>query len=361
MSIEADLKKDGISIIRPLDQSSVISLVQNISKKLYLAFPNFGNYEFFFENLSKVSMYIADIPNGMSEASYYYKNDSIYFKDGIGFSDLEKYSMHEFIHHVQARKDKKDNPIRLGLCEFKGSKITGMALNEAAVQIMSANALDYTFETVEYYGITFSTISPTAYPLLCNIVTQMAYVTGEDILFDSTFNSNDHFKNKFIALCGSKTFNAISKNLDDILYAEETIIKLNNILENKDLHEAKSYKLSQKIEQLKSNIQQLYFKSQELIITSYFNTLYLSLFTTVDIENFRKNLYSFQELIGNSSNYYFFNDFYINMMEKLDNRFDVITGSTYLVPKKESKFMQCLNFIKKLIIKREFEYKKVDK
>lgn len=356
MSIESDLKKDGITVIEPLDNSSVISIAKNVSDKLYLAFPNLGfTAEELFDKFSEVPMYIANIPDGMSEASYFYKNSSIYFRDGMGLTDLERYSVHELIHHLQERKDSKGSLLRLGLCEFKGSKITGMALNEAAVQIISSNALNYTFENVEYYGLSFTTISTNIYPLLCNLVTQMAYVTGEDILFDSTFNSNNHFKNKFIALCGEKSYNSIISNLDKILYSEEDIIKTNNILQNKDLNFSKSEKLMQKVAILKQEIKKLYLETQELIITSYFNTLYSSLLTTVDIEDFRKTLYNFQELIGTSQNYYFFNNFYIDMMEKLDHKFDVVTGSTYLIPKKTSKLMQLINYIKKLILKREFE------
>ena len=356
MSIETDLRKDGISVIEPLDNSSVISIAKSVSEKLYLTFPNLGfSYEQLLERFSNVPMYIATIPNGMSEASYLYKNSSIYFRDGMGLSDLEKFSVHELIHNLQERKDSRGNLIRLGLCEFSGSKPFGMALNEAAVQIMASNALNCTFENVEYYDLSFSTISQSVYPLICNLVTQMSYVTGDNLLFDSTVNSNNNFKNKFIAFCGEKTYNTVVNNLDKILHVEEDIIKLNNVLETQDLPITKSNKISSKISSLKTEIKTLYLNTQELIITSYFNTMYSTILTTVDIENFRKNLYSYQELIGTSQNYHFFNNFYIGMMEKLDTKYEVITGSTYLIPRKESKLSKILNFIRKLILKREFE------
>lgn len=356
MSIETDLMKDGIKVIEPLDRSSVISIAQNVSKELFSAFPNYGfTYEDLFEKFSNVPMYVAEIPNGMAEASYFYKNSSIYFRDGMGLNDLEKFSVHELIHHLQVQKDKNGNLYRLGLCEFNGSKISGMALNEAAVQIIASNTLNSTFENVEYYGITFSTISPQVYPLICNLVTQMAYVTGEDILFESTFKSSDKFKNKFSALCGSKNYNTIVNNLDKILNTEEAIIKISNKLESSDLKDNKIEKLTKKVADLKTEIKTLFLSTQELIITSYFNTLYTSILTTDDIDSFRKKLYSFQELIGSTHSYYFFNIFYINMMEKLDTKYETIVNNTYLITKKENKLTKVINFIRKLILKKEFE------
>lgn len=351
MSVETDLRKDGITVIEPLDEASVNLIVQSVSSAIYSNFSNCGfTYEELFERLSKIPMYIAEIPKGMSEASYFYKNSSIYFRDGMGLEDIKKYSIHEFIHNIQERKDKNGNLLRLGLCQFNGSEIKGMALNEAAVQIISSNIIGEIYENVEYYGLTFSTISSNIYPVICNLVSQMAYITGEDTLFDSTFNSNDHFKNKFISLCGEKAYNEIELNLDKILNEEEKIIKLENKLAEKDFRFDRAEKIMKKISNLKIEIKKIYFNTQETIINSYFNKVYSNLITETDVENFRKRLYSFQELIGTSSNYYFFNNFYINMMEKLDSKYDFITDNTYLIPKKENKLDKILNIIKKLLL-----------
>ena len=360
MNFEKNLKKDGITVIEPLDNSSVISIAQNVSQSIYKTFPNLGfTQEELFDNFSKVSMYIANIPEGMSEASYFYKNSSIYFRDGMGLSDLEKYSVHEFIHHLQEQKDKKGNLVRLGLCTFKGNNVSGMGLNEAAVQLIASNVLGSTFEKVTYYDITFSTISPNCYPLLCNLITQMSYVTGEEILFDSTFNSNDYFKNKFIALCGENVYNQVSTNSDKILNLEEKIIILNNKVQSDTTSFAKAQAISEKILELKNQIRNTYFSTQELITRTYFSTVFKSLITSADLDRFRKNLYNFQELTGTSTNYYFFNNFYIEMMENLDKKYDILsnieTESTYLIPRKENKFIKLINYIKKIILRREFE------
>ncbi len=355
MSIESDLKKDGITVIEPLDTTTVNVIAKNVSEKIVTAFSNLGfDFDTLYARFSKLPMYIANMPEGMSEASYFYKNSAVYFRDGMGLADLEKFAVHELIHNFQEQKDEKGNLTRLGLCTFKGSKPTGMALNEAAVQLLASNILENTFETSTYYDITFSTISPNCYPLLCNLIYQMAYVTGDEVLFESTFNSNDHFKNKFVALCGENTYNQVSNYFDKILETEEKIIKISNKIQNTDLSISRAKSLYKKSDELKKQLKNAYFSAQELIISTYFSNLSKDLITSVDIDRFRKKLYSFQDLIGTTSSYSFFNNYYIEMMENLDNKFDVLsnvsnTYNTYLIPKKINKFTKFINYIKNVI------------
>lgn len=359
MSIESDLKKDGITVIEPLDTTTVNVIAKNVSKKIVAAFSNLGfNFDTLYEKFSKLPMYIADMPEGMSEASYFYKNSAIYFRDGMGLADLEKFAVHELIHNFQEQKNEKGDLTRLGLCTFKGSKPTGMALNEAAVQLLASNILENTFETATYYDITFSTVSPNCYPLLCNLIYQMAYVTGEEVLFESTFNSNDHFKNKFTALCGENVYNQVSNYFDKILETEEKIIKISNKIQKTELSTAKVDSLYKKSDELKKQLKSAYFSTQELIINSYFTNSLKTLITSEDVDIFRKKLYSFQDIIGTTTNYFFFNNYYIQMMEKLDSRYDSLSDyldddNTYLIPKKENKFTKIINYIKKLIWKKE--------
>ena len=157
-------------------------------------------------------MFIANMPTGLAEACYFYENSGIYFRDGMGLNDLKKFAVHEVIHHIQEVKNEKNELVQMGLSNYKNGKGTCIALNEAAVQIVSSCVLETKLETVKYYGIEFSTISPDCYPLICNLLSQMCYIVGEDLLYDSVFYSTDKFKNKFIELCGKNSFNIIKKN-----------------------------------------------------------------------------------------------------------------------------------------------------
>ena len=90
-------------------------------------------------------------------------------------------------------------------------------------------------------------------------------------------------------------------------------------------------------------------KYAKLIISAFFDSRLSKLETPTQIENYRKYLYSFSNLIGTTSTYSFFNDYYIRKMAALDaiyeNRADENVG---LVPVKESKLSKVFGFIKKL-------------
>ena len=257
MSIESELKKAGIEVVGTLDTLNSNTLAHDVAEKICKAFPE---QNFIFQNLfialSRIPMYIAHMPEGLAEANYFYKNSSIYFKAGVSVDELEKFAMHEFIHYLQEIKNKKGNLIKLGLCDFGDLKIYGMALNEGAVQLMSSKALGQEHELVKYYGISLSTNSPTYYPILCNLVEQMAYVTGEDCLFDSTFYGTDLFKETFSDLCGLNALLKVQNNLDKIMNIEEKIIKLNQKLLEDSCEGMKAQKVASKISKCKEKLKE---------------------------------------------------------------------------------------------------------
>lgn len=144
MSVESDLRKDGIEVIEQLDTLTINSLARNISVKLCDTFPEYGlDQNELFIKLSRLDMYKAKMPEGMAEANYFYKNTSIYFNEHIAPEDLEEFAIHECIHFLQEVKDKRNYLIRMGLCDYTEFKIYGLGLNEAAVQLMSSKMNAY--------------------------------------------------------------------------------------------------------------------------------------------------------------------------------------------------------------------------
>lgn len=356
MSIESDLRKDGIEVTEKLDTLKINSIARNVSMKLCETFPNFHlNQNELFIKLSRLNMYKAKMPEGMAEANYFYKNTSIYFNEHIQDEDLEEFAIHECIHYLQEVKDKRNYLVRMGLCDYTEFKIYGLGLNEAAVQLMASKVNGIPKEYVKYFGISFETISPSYYPLECCLVNQMAYITGENVLFESTLNSNDNFKETFANLTSPKTFMAVQNAIDDILNSEEEIIKLNNRIATIDDRNKKVDGMLQKIDELKSEISLTFMRTQNLIISSYFDKAFDSISNLEEVENYRRKLYSFKDYLGCMEGYTFFNDYYVNKMMDLEKKYNSIENGEVetaikVISKKENIFVTIFKAIKKLIL-----------
>lgn len=353
MSIQSDLKKDGIKVIKQLDTLKVNTIARNVSIKIASTFPNLGlSQETLFIKLSRLDMYMADMPEGMSEASYFYKNSSIYFNSHIDENDLEDYAIHECIHHIQERKDNKNYLVKMGLCDYSEFKIYGLALNEAAVQLMTSKILGVKKEFVKYYNIAFETTSPSYYPVECCLVNQLAKIAGEDLLFDSTINTNDNFKIKLSKVMGYSNFIKIENMIDSILNAEEKIISINNKIMQIDDRNKKVDNMIDKINSLKESIAAKFIETQNLIVTSYFDNQFEGISNLEEVENYRRELYTFKDYTGFVDGYSDFNDYYVDKMEQLEKKYyELENGSIapmYLESRKVSKLARIVRFFRKL-------------
>ena len=353
MSIESDLRKDGIRVVDILDTMSVNRIAHNIAAKLCDTFPELCfNESDLFAKLSRLGMYRATMPEGMAEANYFYKNTSIYFNEKIAYEDLEEFAIHECIHYIQEVKDKKNNLVRMGLCNFDNFKIVGMGLNEAAVQYITSKVIDIEKDYVKYFGVSFKTISPSYYPLECNLIEQMAYITGETVLFDSTFTSNDKFKNTFIELTSEKTYDDIEYYVYRILELEENIIKLNNKSSSFEERNKTVDKIVSKTNDCKNKISEYFEKAQNLIIKNYFDKAYKSISNLEELDNYRRKLDHYGELIGRTDNYTFFDDYYTEKMSQLEHKSNVLENGgieTALECKKPNKFVSWIRAIKNFV------------
>ena len=362
MSIESDLRKDGIEVIKKLNTLKINSIARNVSVKLCDTFPDLHlNQDDLFMKLSRLNMYIAKMPNGMAEANYFYKNTSIYFNEKIDEDDLEDFAIHECIHFIQERKDNKNYLLRMGLCDYTEFKIYGLGLNEAAVQLMASKVLGTPKEFVNYFGISFETNSPSYYPLECCLVNQLSYLTGENLLFDSTLNSNDNFKDTLCKLLGYRNFMQIQNSIDEILNSEEKIIKLNNKIINIDDRNKKVDNMIKKIDSLKTHISTVFIKTQNLIVTSYFDNQLSYINSLDDVENYRKRLYNFKDYLGSKEGYSFFNEYYVDKMMALEKKTNILesksySSSAYLIERKPvGIFSSIFKYIKRLFIKQDYE------
>ncbi|MBP3800492.1 MAG: hypothetical protein J6I85_00430 [Clostridia bacterium] len=359
MSIETELKKNGIEVIKELDSYTIDQIAQKVANRLYQTFPNYGfSEEEIYSKLSNLNMYKAKMPEGMSEANYFYKNSSIYFNINIPNEDLEEFAVHECIHHLQEVKDKKNNLVKMGLSDYSDSDVYGLGLNEAAVQLMACKAIGIQKDFVKYFDINFESISPSYYPLECCLVNQLAYLLGEDVLFESTLNSNNNFKEKFISEMSIKTYICVQNALDSILEAEENIIKLNNKILEFDERNKRCENMSEKINEIKSEILLTFLKTQNQIISSYFNSSFKKIKTLEDVEKYRRKLYNFKDYLGSTDGYTFYHNYYVEQMAALEHKYNILeNGGTetalQVSNKKQNWFTLIINKIKSLFEKKE--------
>lgn len=356
MSIESDLRKDGIKIISKLDTLVVNNIARNIARKIVINFPelNFDETDLFIK-LSRIDMYTASMPDGMAEANYFYKNSSIYFNHNIDFEDLEEFAIHECIHHLQEVKTPRNKLVRMGLCTFNALSPTGMGINEAAVQLITSKIIGIEPDFVKYYGIELKSSSPSYYPMECHLVEQMAFVTGYDILFESTFNSNDNFKNAFIEATSEKVFLAIQNAIDSILGYEEQISKLTNKFTDENQSDKACKNINEKISDLKHKISLTFMRTQNLIISSYFDESFLRITNLEELENYRRNLENFKRLVCRQVGYFFFDNYYIEKMCALEHKYNVLEngGIETAITPKTNKFLTFLMKLRKRIFKSE--------
>lgn len=329
MSISSELKKEGIKVISPLSTWDINKIASNISEKIANAFPEHSiNKSDLFISICRLNMYIAEMPtNDTAIAKYFYKNNSIYFNKDMNLDDLSTLAIHECLHFMQEIKSKRGKLLRLGLYNLEGTQNNGMALNEAAVQNMASIATGSKLDTVKYYNMELSTESPNFYPLQTALLNEMTYFTGTYPLYHSALYSNDIFKNTFIAKTNEKTYYQIEKNFDLIYEYESRLSEETYKLtiysdEYKSIDKIK--RINSKISDYKSIILEKTLETQNLIIENCFNGELNSIKTLEDVKNFQYKIYNFKHVLITTDNYNFFNEFYIDMMAKLEDKKEFI-------------------------------------
>ena len=324
MGIKSILKREGIEDVKELDTLTINKIAKRISKKLV---DNFSGHDLtesqLFIELSRLKMYVAKMPNDLSGAKYMWLNKAIYFKDGVEFSTIEEFATHECLHYLQELKDERGNVLRLGLYDFAAGGVKGMAINEAAVQLMAEKASGNKSDKVKYYDVFLDTISPDYYPLQCALVNELAYFTGEYALYHSTLYSDDIFKDTVDAKFGKKAYITIRDALDILMQKEIALNELSNELQQEN-SEKRVQKINKAIDKKKAEIAELFLKIQNYIIEKGFNSEFSAVKNMEELHHFKKRLYKFKDLIGYTVDYNFYNDFYIQTMTEFEKKKEYI-------------------------------------
>ena len=345
MSIKTDLKKEGIEVIYQLDTDLTEKILKSIAHKLTQTFTDFYlNEDEIFTKFLKLNMYKAKMPEGMAEANYFYKNTSIYFNEHIDDEDLEEFAIHECLHYFQEKKE-GNKLLRMGL--------TGTGLNEAAVQYMASKIIGIIPDTEMYYGITLNTPSPSYYPLECALLNQLLYFTDENLLFKSTLFSTDDFENKLKQNISEKIYNEIKLAFDNLLKYEEKLVKINNKISILPDGDSNFSKLAERSNKYKDKITNTFINTQNLIFKSFFDYEFNNISNLEDTDNFRRKLDKFKPLVGNTNGYSFFEDYYLEVMNKLEHKCNILENGGETAISTNNKFLSLFQKLKSLFFKKE--------
>ena len=299
----------GIEVLDRVEDEKVISFVDEVSTKIKITFPESNiNFLDIYKTLLDTPMYYAKIPQGLSEANYYYENSSLYFSEDIDLKNISEYVYHECIHKLQERKDKKGKIVRLGVCEVNELSVKATALNEGAVQYIVTKILDYPAKMAIVYDVELP-IRTTYYPFLTNIIAQLAFLLDESILIDSTINGNENFKIEIIDTLGESEYHTIEKNMDQIFQTKKNILELQN---NSEMSTNNYDKIKENTDLIKN----LYINTQNIIYTAYFDKMLKRTENDIEVNMLRKKLYSYRSFTGTIQGYNDFNMYCLDFEKK---------------------------------------------
>lgn len=347
MSINWLLKKEGLENIQKLDTMHINKIASNLSEKLCKAFPDLHlSQSDLFIQISRLDMYTAKMQDISSSAKYVYGNNSIYFNEKLDLSNVNIPITHECIHYLQEVKDHKGKLIKLGLYDLNQS--TGLAINEAAVQLMATRTEKTKYDSVKYYGLSFVSESPEFYPLECALLAQMLFFTGDEALYFSTLYGTTMFEKTFTEVSSPNTYANIQNLFDKLLNVETDLAVLTQRLETTDSSPEKSKFLRYQIETKKKSIINLVEKIQERIIESCFKNRLQELNTFDDIREFENELYDFKDLLIKPDNYNFYNEFCLKIEQDINFRKDQIIKYGRIIDIQRNDFLPIDTTIKKV-------------
>lgn len=352
----------GIKVIKEIEYESKLLIINNITNLLTQKIKTI-NYRQIKEKLLDTPIYLAEVPEQYYGVVYLHDNSTIYIDSTIDVLELSETVIHEFIHAIQTKKDKKNNIQKVGLCEFNEFKATGIGLNEAAVQYITSKITNKEYKYVNKYEVVAKTYNEERYPLMCNLILQLIYITSEDIFLDSILNCKEDFEYKIMENCGEGAYITVVNGLDKMLYAEEENIQLFKILEkykqtsneNTDYTttEQEIYKTMAKIENNRKTIKDTYIKLENLILNSYFNRYFSKIETLDDIITYRKDLYNYKEIYGMNSFDNEYNKYYANKIKELEEkRINIMRKSgQFSLVKTDNKILNIFSKIRATLLK----------
>ena len=310
VNAEKKLEKLGISTIREFSQREVRYIAEEVTELLVKAFPVLEeDYNNLLIRMLNCKMYLANIneDKNISNVNYIYENNAIYFAERIDLNNISDKVVHECIHYLQDKKKKKGKLKKMGLCSFEELSSYGLGINEASVQYISSKAVGNTETRIKKDGILLKTVSPNYYPFLTNLIQQLVYVMGEDIIIRGTINCDEKFEEDFL--------NTFEERASTIIKMFDKILDLRN-KRNESVSEEEK-------ESVNNDIVTIYLEAQKTIMTTYFDKICNRLTTIEEVDFYIEKFLNYKPLLGVVEETRFsLNDEYEQYKEQILEKFD---------------------------------------
>lgn len=310
MNLEKKLSKLGIDVVREFTPREVRYVAEEVIESLVNTFPVLEEiYNELLIRLLNCQMYFAIVKNdsNISNVNYVYENNSIYFSNSINFNKIDDVIIHECIHYLQDNRTDNGKLKKIGLCGFEELSTYGMGINEAAVQYIASKTVGNYLQTTNKNGIIFKTISPNYYPFLTNLISQIIYLLGEDIIVKGTINCDEKFEDVFL--------NTFEEKANTIIKKFDQIIDIRNKRNEEEIAENK--------EMLNNEIVNIYLETQGIIMKTYFDKICTRLNTIEEVDFYIEKFLNYKQLLGIEEEKRFnLNDEYQQYKEGLLKKFD---------------------------------------
>lgn len=291
MNLNKIAKSEGLSNFQKFSDFQLNKLCTNVSKNLSTLLIDYDlSQEHLFAVLTSLNMYFADFNDNTISAKYHYESKTIFINRNLDLCCPDSVVIHECIHFLQSEIE-NNKVVKMGLYNVRSYKNKGLALNEAAVQMIASQVSGIKPTSLKYFDLEFTTPSCDYYPLETAILRQMSYFTGTYPLLYSTIYSTNLFKDVFSAITSKKLYEDISTKMNQLLKLQENFLKIQQ--DNKeDTKEKENIK-----DAFKRDIQWMVSDIQKSIFKNAFTKQFKKIQNMQDIRNFRASLYNFNNYL----------------------------------------------------------------
>ena len=331
--IERELRNQGIKSIGKITEKEkqiiAIKVAQSISDLKHVDLC----YQEILEKLLNAKMYRAQMISSIGKVNYFYKNKTIYFEKSIDLTQIDESIIHECIHYLQDKRDKKEKLNRMGLCSFEEYKVRGLAINEAGISYLTSKILKQYNKTKIYI-----------------LLKQMIQITGEKVFLNSLLNNDDKFEETFMESTNTEyLYYKIQKGMDTIFDLEQIIKRL--LVQGKTSPNAQIY--LNKINMHKHTIYKIFLELQWEIYTKYFSRKIEFINSLEEIEQYKEEMFNYNiwlEIGNEEDKYTEFATQKLNDLEKIKMELNKKQNNSMIVFK-QGPFYKIMRTLKNIFSK----------